>query len=141
MGKIGRFFRKVGKAAGAIATAIVPGFDALAKTGIMGSDLAAFAGGPQTTAVQQTVAASPLAMNIVASPAVPTRPAFLTRPTVAPTVGPVALSGRTVTMPVEYAQALVTASRPAPLMPGGPPPNFPGARTQFSSIFGQQRRY
>ncbi len=118
--KIGDALKKVGKVVGGIATAIVPGFDTLAKTGIMGSDLAAYAGGPQQSAVQQVIASSPTMVSntLAPSPGVVAPPAGLQpQSPVALALAPRALSGRTVTMPMEYAKALADAARFAGVSP------------------------
>lgn len=160
MGLLGDFFEKVGKTVGAIATAIVPGFDTLAKTGIMGGDLAAFASGPQTSAVQQTIVSSPaMAINTLSPPAIAI-PAGMTAqefsitpagmmarfqgtalaaPAVAAALTPQPLSGSTINMPVEYAKALADAARSGVgAIPSGFTSSVPGAvATPISSVRAQ----
>lgn len=137
MGFLKKAFRKVGKFVGGIATLVVPGFDRLAATGIMGSDLAAFAGGPQQTAVERVIASSPAMMeNVMAPPAPPTGPYIpsTTADVLARAARSPPLSGRTVTMPTEYASALVRASRGGAVVQ----PNVPGAvSTPLSAVRAQ----
>lgn len=121
-------FNDIGKFLGGIASAVVPGFSTIAKTGVFGNDLAALNGAPGVTTPQASVIASSPALtaNTLSAPAVtPTRPPPSYSPAYAPPTAPgVRLSGRVVQMPIEYAialrQAASGASGGASIVPGAP---------------------
>jgi len=91
------FFNDLGKIAGGIVGAIVPGFSAISSTGIFGSDLAAMSGGPQAAPVPTVLARSP---NLLAATMIPPAPL----PAPAPRQG-------VTCIPTPYLTALVTENR------------------------------
>lgn len=133
------FFNDIAKIAGGIVSAVVPGFGALAKTGIFGNDLAALNGAPQAGPAVAAIVSSPNLLATELAAAVPERPAFVMPTITASTPRPPnpalveqmareqalaqqqafgrGLSGRTVNMPVEYLTVLRDAARQASASP------------------------
>lgn len=102
------FFNDIGKFIGGIATAVVPGFSTIAKTGIFGDDLAAISGAPQAGPVAAAIASSP---NLLATELAPRLPPIRVAPAALPPGAIPGLSGRTVNIPVEYLTVLRDAAR------------------------------
>lgn len=108
------FFNDIGKFFGGIATAVVPGFGTLAKTGMFGDDLAALSGAPQAGPAVAAIVASP---NLLASELAPRVPPIRVAAPAPRPFGVPGLSGRTVNVPVEFLQALREAARQATASP------------------------
>lgn len=118
-------FNTIGKFVGGIVTAVVPGADRLAATGIFGSDLQQFATGQ-----------SPVASAVAASPALTTAltaPPAVVRPATVPVRGP----GDTINVPRVHLVALVGEARKVTFRPPQAAPLFMPRQQSPMTIIGR----